>query len=144
MKNTCKYQFVVFYLILFSVNSAISFAASGDTLWAPSLHPYGRYAKTANGDLELISSAVHFGFRFTGTNCKVFAYISDLNSSQLSAIHTGWCLSKKNKDRREQQEAIHDQRTGQAGIIRFGFIRPPKQRPGRFSLKKLLPLTVLH
>ena len=77
MKNTCKYQFVVFYLILFSVNSAISFAASGDTLWAPSLHPYGRYAKTANGNLELISSAVHFGFRFTGTHCKVFAHISD-------------------------------------------------------------------
>jgi hypothetical protein len=28
-------------------------------------------------DLELISSAVHFGFRFKGVSCNIYAYISD-------------------------------------------------------------------
>jgi hypothetical protein len=51
-------------------------AESKDTLWAASLHPYGRYAKGVNGDLELISSAVYFGFQFTGSSCSLFAFIS--------------------------------------------------------------------
>lgn len=49
------------------------FAFSSDTLWAKYLHPYGRFSQNADGNLELISSAVHFGFRFTGSDCTVFA-----------------------------------------------------------------------
>src|SRR4051812_30725832 len=49
-----------------------------DSLAAKDLKPYGRY--TLNGPyLELISSAVHFGFSFEGTECKVFASIENVN-----------------------------------------------------------------
>ncbi|HEY4936979.1 MAG TPA: GDSL-type esterase/lipase family protein [Puia sp.] len=61
----------------FSLFSSVSLAASKDTLMAVSLHPYGRYTKNANGNLELISSAVYFGFRFTGAYCSIYAYIPD-------------------------------------------------------------------
>ena len=43
------------------------------TLPATALHPYGRYVVNGAKELELISSAVHFGFSFTGPECRVFA-----------------------------------------------------------------------
>ncbi len=71
------YRLFCFGLLVIFASSTISFAASKDTLWASSLHPYGRFAWTENSKLELISSAVHFGFRFSGTNCMIDASISD-------------------------------------------------------------------
>jgi hypothetical protein len=53
------------------------FCFSGDTLFATALHPYGRYTLTKDGNLELISSAVHFGFSFSGTQCMLYTFISD-------------------------------------------------------------------
>lgn len=50
---------------------------TGDTLTATDLHPFGRALPT-NGKLELISSAVHFGFTFEGNECSVFASIPNL------------------------------------------------------------------
>jgi hypothetical protein len=52
-------------------------AATKDTLNAGSLHPYGRYFQNSNTNLELISSAVHFGFRFSGPYCSIYASLSD-------------------------------------------------------------------
>jgi hypothetical protein len=54
-----------------------SVAATKDTLKARALHPYGRYLQNPNGSLELISSAVHFGFRFTGPYCSIYASVAD-------------------------------------------------------------------
>ena len=48
-----------------------------DILPASSLHPFGRYAWNDKKDLELISSAVNFGFSFSGKQCRVFAYLAD-------------------------------------------------------------------
>lgn len=48
-------------------------------LSATALQPYGRFAFT-NQSLELISSAVHFGFSFEGTECQLFASLSNSNS----------------------------------------------------------------
>ena len=50
---------------------------SGSTLSADALFPYGRYDYTTGKDLELISSAVHFGFSFEGDSCTVLTYIND-------------------------------------------------------------------
>jgi hypothetical protein len=49
----------------------------GEELPASALYPYGRYLLNASGDVELIGSAVHFGFSFTGKECQVYAYIND-------------------------------------------------------------------
>ena len=60
--------------ILFSFARTICLA---DTLPATALHPYGRYMYTDGHQLELISSAVHFGFRFSGKECSLDVYITD-------------------------------------------------------------------
>src|SRR6476469_6647899 len=52
-------------------------AAGNNDLPASSLIPFGRYAWNEKKDLELISSAINFGFSFSGTECKVFAYLDD-------------------------------------------------------------------
>jgi hypothetical protein len=44
---------------------------------AAALNPYGRYLVTSDGNLEMIGSAVHFGFRFAGKECRVYAHIDD-------------------------------------------------------------------
>jgi hypothetical protein len=63
------------FLNYFCLFYHFSFAASYDTLKAVSLHPFGRCIINSNGSLELISSAVHFGYRFKGTVCSIYAYI---------------------------------------------------------------------
>src|SRR5580765_2633009 len=76
MKNKLNF-FRPAILVLIFFYSASSNAASKDTLTAPSLHPYGRYSFDKKTGVELISSAVHFGFQFTGTTCSVYAFIND-------------------------------------------------------------------
>jgi lysophospholipase L1-like esterase len=51
--------------------------ANQDVLPAAAIHPYGRYLLTDSQHIELISSAVHFGFRFSGSACSLYAYIKD-------------------------------------------------------------------
>lgn len=46
---------------------------STENLTATALQPYGRTRLTTDGGLELISSAVHFSFRFNDTACDVYA-----------------------------------------------------------------------
>ncbi|RYE27397.1 MAG: GDSL family lipase [Sphingobacteriaceae bacterium] len=46
-----------------------------DTLMAERLKPYGRYVLKTKFGLELISSAVHFGFSFTGEKCTIYAFL---------------------------------------------------------------------
>jgi lysophospholipase L1-like esterase len=48
-------------------------ATKAAVLPATALKPYGRFLVNKAQQLELISSAVHFGFSFEGTECKVFA-----------------------------------------------------------------------
>jgi hypothetical protein len=76
MKNRLFFfrQAIFLFIFLYSVPS---YATSKDTLTGSSLHPYGRYSFDKKTGVELISSAVHFGFQFTGTTCSVYAYIND-------------------------------------------------------------------
>ena len=46
-------------------------------LAAVDVKPYGRYWIDKQQNLELISSAVHFGFDFTGSSCTIYAFIND-------------------------------------------------------------------
>ena len=56
-------------------------AATSETILpASSLFPFGRYDWNEKKDLELISSAINFGFSFSGKECKVFAYLSDTSA----------------------------------------------------------------
>ena len=67
------------YLLLAASGIALSCAparvatTAADTLPASALRPLGRFQFTSTQQLELISSAVHFGFSFEGTECRVYA-----------------------------------------------------------------------
>jgi lysophospholipase L1-like esterase len=74
MRNRYNLLFAVFLNCLFLFCFS-SFAVSNDTLKAVSLHPYGRYIISTNGSLELISSAIHFGYSFKGSSCAVYTYV---------------------------------------------------------------------
>lgn len=71
-------SFVAICFLLLSCTSTNSTKnITADTLSAINLHPYGRTLLN-NGKLELISSAVHFGFTFEGNECSVFASIPNV------------------------------------------------------------------
>lgn len=77
MKIYSKNLFAYLGICLICLGGLKTFAVPKDTLFAVSLHPYGRYLKNSRGDVELISSAVYFGFRFKGTACSLYAYYPD-------------------------------------------------------------------
>lgn len=53
----------------------ISTSTAVDTLSAAQLNPFGRFILHEQRGLELISSAVHFGFSFEGPTCRIYASI---------------------------------------------------------------------
>lgn len=65
------------YLCFIScVSSGIKSKTSG-FLPAAALQPYGRYVINQEQQLELVSSAAHFGFSFECRECRIFAAIPD-------------------------------------------------------------------
>lgn len=78
MKLRYKSFLLAIYLFCLSTSCFGNTNPVHDSLAAKDLKPYGRY--TLNDQyLELISSAVHFGFSFEGKECKVFASIGNVN-----------------------------------------------------------------
>jgi hypothetical protein len=79
-----KFKLIHSAFILFLVCCNSSFqknaATTDGTLAASSLFPCGRYDWNEKKDLELISSAINFGFSFSGKECKVFAYLTDTSA----------------------------------------------------------------
>lgn len=71
----------IFYLFtalicLFQASQANMVKNYTDTLYAKKLKPYGRYLLNDQNKLEMISSAVHFGFKFTGDSCAIYAQLN--------------------------------------------------------------------
>ncbi len=77
MKYKLSQVVIVLFLFCTSYNSSTDLVKNNDILPASSLHPFGRYAWNDKKDLELISSAVNFGFSFSGKECEVFTYLTD-------------------------------------------------------------------
>ena len=71
------YQLVVlvFYSFIFGCATTKTVTTKTDLLPASALNVYGRYIINNNHQVELISSAVHFGYSFEGKECSVFASI---------------------------------------------------------------------
>jgi len=70
-------QLAVIGCLAISGSCIAQLPANTDILPASSLHPYGRYLLTDSQHVELISSAVHAGFSFSGSECALYAYIKD-------------------------------------------------------------------
>jgi len=78
--------------------------ASVNILPATALYPFGRYARTGTGDVELIGSAAHFGFQFSGAGCAVYLHLADTGSHnylqyEVDGIYQGR-IRVEGKDRR--------------------------------------------
>ena len=56
-----------------------NYKSNNDTLYAIKLKPIGRYLFNDKKELELISSAVHFGITFTGKQCEIYVALKDKN-----------------------------------------------------------------
>jgi len=81
LKN--KIFLVVFCFSVASCVAPKKNTQSKDSLLAKDLLPYGRSLIT-NDKLELISSAVHFGFSFDGAECEIYASVPEwLNHNYL-------------------------------------------------------------
>ncbi|GEO04592.1 lipase [Adhaeribacter aerolatus] len=74
--NSLMLALSFFYLSCATLNINTS---KEDNLSATALQPYGRDVRNPEQQLEMISSAVHFGFSFEGAECQVFASIPDVN-----------------------------------------------------------------
>jgi hypothetical protein len=76
----CKHVYVsILSCLLFTACISAQQNSSANELPATELKPYGRFLIDKDQSLELISSAVHFGFSFTGKKCSVYAFINDAN-----------------------------------------------------------------
>ena len=62
------------------VSTATAISQLTDTLYADKLKPYGRSMINEQKQLELISSAVHFGFSFKGNQCELYVSLKDKNA----------------------------------------------------------------
>ena len=79
MKLTYSFLSISFCCFCLSCASSKNIADKTDTLPATALQPFGRYVLNQAQSLELVSSAVHFGFSFTGPECQIFASIPNTN-----------------------------------------------------------------
>jgi lysophospholipase L1-like esterase len=71
-----KSQYGLLAILIFVCSIA---NAQTKLLTAAELKPFGRYAYSKKLGLEMISSAVHFGFSFEGDSCSIAASIPDVN-----------------------------------------------------------------
>ncbi len=75
-----KFRTYILLIIIFFLNQSAHAHTRykyTDTLQASRLKPYGRYLFNGQNELELISSAVHFGFKFEGDHCALFAFLKE-------------------------------------------------------------------
>jgi hypothetical protein len=75
-----NYKSIIVLLLLVNGLCGSGYANSKtDTLPAARLKPYGRYKLNGQKQLELVSSAVHFGLSFEGTACALYVSLPAQN-----------------------------------------------------------------
>jgi len=79
MKHFLKHLVIVFCCFYSGCASFNQNAKESNILPASALQPAGRFVLNQGQSLELVSSAVHLGFTFTGPECQVYAAIPNAN-----------------------------------------------------------------
>lgn len=99
-------------LALISVCICFSCATTGvkteitHNLAANALKPYGRFLINQSQQLELISSAAHFGFSFEGPECAIFASIPNTEGHNYLQYELDGVYQKRIKVSANAQESI--------------------------------------
>ena len=84
------YKFYILVCCSFIFGCTITKTRIVSNLPAASLNIYGRFVINKDQQVELISSAVHLGFSFTGQECRIFATLpSNQNHNYLQYVLDG-------------------------------------------------------
>lgn len=105
MKLKFYHPVIIICLLFIYCSSTRPVTGGGDILPASSLQPFGRYA-VDDQRLELITSAVHFGFSFTGNECSIFAWISDVTGHNYLQYELDGVYQKRIKIEGNSREPI--------------------------------------
>ena len=110
---------------------------SANVLPASSLHPYGRALLTDSGHVELIGSAVHFGFRFSGATCAIYFHLPDAAAHnylqyELDGVYQGR-VRIEGKDRRPFLI-----KTGSAGTHTVWVYKATEAMSGAIFIEKIV------
>jgi hypothetical protein len=92
------YILVIAVMFMAQIGQAQKKQNSRDTLFASALRPFGRVSLTGN-QLELISSAAHLGFKFEGSQCAVYAWISNSGTHNYIQYELDGSLPKTDPDK---------------------------------------------
>jgi len=95
-----------FFALCGSCTSILNISGKTTTLPAAALKPYGRYILNQSQNLKLISSAVHFGFSFTGQECQLYASLPDKNSHNYLQYELDGVYQKRIRINGNAQEPI--------------------------------------
>src|SRR5215203_116749 len=98
-----KTLFLVALLIMVGCASTKNNDVTKNELQATDLLPYGRTAIT-NNQLELISSAVHFGFSFEGNKCEIYASVPEWLDHNYIQYELDGVFQKRIKISKDQKE----------------------------------------
>ena len=108
MKKFEPYQLSILFLSLLFIGCSASKneTSESDVLSASYLHPFGRVLSNDKKDIELIGSAAHIGFSFTGTECQLHAYITDANGHSYLQYELDGVYQKRVKISGRSQQPI--------------------------------------
>ena len=79
MKFTFYFLLIAVCTLCLRCASSKTSSTEPNTLPATALQPYGRFVINQHQNLEMISSAMHFGFSFDGNQCQIVATIPNSN-----------------------------------------------------------------
>ena len=105
MTYTKSFLLIVSFVIAGCVSTK-NIVSKSDILQANDLLPLGR-TSIANNQLELISSAVHFGFSFEGSTCDIYASVPDWLDHNYIQYELDGVYQKRIKISKGQSEPIH-------------------------------------
>ncbi|WP_051360027.1 SGNH/GDSL hydrolase family protein [Adhaeribacter aquaticus] len=106
MKLTLKYLTIAFTAFSLSCSSSRNNPLDQQTLPAAALQPYGRYILNQEQNLDLVSSAVHFGFTFEGKECQLYATLPNTNGHNYLQYELDGVYQKRIKITGNSQEPI--------------------------------------
>ena len=101
-----QYILAIVCLLTFSCATKKPVINSQTTVKSVYLKPYGRFLVDSTQNLELISSAVHFGVSFEGTECTLNASIKDLNGHNYLQYELDGVYQKRIRINGNSKEAI--------------------------------------
>lgn len=133
MKNSTAIAFILF---IFCGLQSIAKAKPTDTLFAADLKPLGRTIINDQHNLELITSAAHFGFSFKGPECAVYVSIANAGEHNYLQYELDGAYQKKIRIEGSSKGPLIIKATG-AGLHRIWIYKATEAHTGALIFSKI-------